>query len=322
MWDLLQDLDLVSFLDEININYETDGPNIGTGWVGIDTCPFDGCGNFHFGIAISNKQINCWICGVTGTLIKFLMKYFNTSKDEAFFMIKEHLEEVELTQDTDIETLVHKTFSKEVRKIEEDKPMPKIKLLPGRPITVDMVAKRPKLRAFLKERMIGVDSCIWHKFRYDYERSMRLIMPIFNYGGDMVAYQGRDITGKAILPYITQPKGVDLGNTLFNINNYTGEKYIIIVEGILDAVRVETAYHFERACVMACFTSTPTIEQLLLLSETEKVLVMLDHDAWTNYKKFRDLPMEVEPIILPKDKDPGSLTDSEFVQLNLSQYFP
>ncbi|GAI47992.1 unnamed protein product, partial [marine sediment metagenome] len=213
---------------------------------------------------------------------------------------------------------------KEVKKIEEDKPMGKINRIPGKLITEKMVGERPKLRAFLKERMIGVDSCIQHKFRYDYERSMRLIMPIFDHKENMVAYQGRDITGKAILPYITQPKGVDLGNTLFNINNYNEEKCVIIVEGIIDAIRTEQILKREyiKICVLACFTNNPTIEQLLLIPEVEKVLVMLDSDAWINHKKFRDLPMDIEPIILPKDKDPGSLTDEEFLQLNLSQYLP
>jgi len=59
---------------------------------------------------------------------------------------------------------------------------------------------------------------------------------------------------------------------------------------------------------------------LLLLTGAKKVLVMLDNDAWTNYKKFEDLPMDIEPIILPVGKDPGSLTNEEFLQLNISQY--
>ncbi|GAG89475.1 unnamed protein product [marine sediment metagenome] len=91
------------------------------------------------------------------------------------------------------------------------------------------------------------------------------------------------------------------------------------MEGILDAIRTEQACG-ANACVMACFTSTPTIEQLLLIPNVEKVLIMLDNDAWTNYKKFEDLPMDVEPVILPVGKDPGSLTDDEFSNLNLSQY--
>ena len=59
MWDLLQDLDLIDFLDEIDVNFETSGKNIGEGWVGIDTCPFNGCSNLHFGINIANKSMWC-----------------------------------------------------------------------------------------------------------------------------------------------------------------------------------------------------------------------------------------------------------------------
>jgi DNA primase len=199
--------------------------------------------------------------------------------------------------------------------------MEKINRIPGRLITEKMVGERPKLRAFLKERMIDVKYCIQHHFRYDYERSLRLIMPIYSHKGELVAYQGRDVTGRAILPYITQPKGVDLGSTMFNVNICTQHRNVIIVEGILDALRTEQAAQVN-ACVMACFTSSPTIEQLLLIPNVEKVLVMLDNDAWTNYKKFRDLPMDIEPVILPSGLDPGSLTDDQFLDLNLSQYLP
>ena len=302
MWHLLDDLDLLSFLDDLNINYETSGKNIGEGWVGLDTCPFNGCENYHFGINISNKSINCWVCDVDGTIIKLLMKYFNISKDEAFLMIKEHIEEIEFTQDTDIESLVHKTFSKTVKKVEEDKPMPKIKLLPGKPITKEMVRERTKLRAFLKERMISVDSCVKHSFRYDYERSMRIIMPIFSHKGDIISYQGRDITGKAIL----------------NINNYFGHKYVIVVEGILDVIRTE---HFvkeynlnKKVCVLACFTNSPTENQLQLLSDKDlkSIIVAMDSDSWYNERKFRDLPFDIETVILSSGVDPGSMSDIDF----------
>jgi DNA primase len=269
MWEIIQELDLLDFLDEMDVNYETSGKNIGAGWVAVNPCPFCGDDRNHFGIEMSKKRINCWICGKDGTIIKFLMKYFDTSKEDALSMIKEHIEETELTQDADIESLVHKTFTKEVRKIEENKKMLRVKLLPGDPITEEMVGERPKLRAFITSRKIPVGMFKYYAFRYDYRRSMRVIMPIHcPEGKSIIAYQGRDITGKAMLPYITLPKDAPIGETLFGIKAYRKRKpeVVIIVEGILDCLRLSYLIHKhwdsdrQKPLVLACFRNKPTQE--------------------------------------------------------------
>ena len=114
----LQELDLLEFLDELDIPYETAGKNIGPGWVSINPCPNKHCQDDrnHFGINIGNKSINCWICGYSGTLIKFLMVHFDIDQDQAENLIKSHMEEADLMQDQDLETLVHKTFTKKLRR--------------------------------------------------------------------------------------------------------------------------------------------------------------------------------------------------------------
>jgi hypothetical protein len=331
MWDLLKSLDLLSFLDDINVNFETSGKNIGDGWAAINPCPNCGDSRNHFAINISDKNISCWVCGYTGTIIKFLMKTFNISYDEAFAMIKEHLEETELTQDVDIESLVHKTFTKEVKKVEEHKPMPKVKLLPGKPITKEMAEERPKLREFIKSRNVPVDLFIWHGFRYDYEKSMRIIMPIYcPEGKSIVAYQGRDVTGRAMLPYITQPKDAPIGKTLFNIKEWKKGrvKTAIIVEGILDCLRLSYLIHKtwdsnrQKPIVLACFRNKPTQDQAGLIDDSKLILSALDNDSWFNSKIFNEFMIntDVIPIPLPLGKDPGSLTDAEFSNLDLPQY--
>jgi hypothetical protein len=148
-------------------------------------------------------------------------------------------------------------------------------------------------------------------------------MPVFNGDEKIIAYQGRDITGRAMLPYINQPKNVDLGKVLFNLNNNT-HHVGLVTEGIIDAVRMEEMIdeHIgeESICSTACFTNSPTDDQLELIAKTgwKVLLVAMDNDSWTNYRKFIGLPMPVEPVVLPRGKDPGSLSDEEFLSLNLA----
>lgn len=331
--NLLNEIDLLSFLDELDINYETSGKNIGMGWVGINPCPNRDCQDTrnHFGINISTKAISCWVCGLSGTIIKFLMMHLDMDQDRVENLIRSHLEESDLIQDQDIETLVHKTFTHRHRVVEEPMVIKDVGRLPGKPITKDMLSERPKLSAFLRKRGIPLYLCKKFKFRYDYERSMRLIMPIHSAEGELIAYQGRDVTGRALLPYITQPPKAPIGKTLFNIGAWkkrVSAWTAIIVEGILDAIATMQMIknHIDREkefCVMACFRNKPTMDQMELLSDAVQIICMLDHDSWWNKREFDECLSNVgniESVILPVGKDPSSLTDEEFEALNLPQY--
>ncbi len=63
----------------------------------------------------------------------------------------------------------------------------------------------------------------------------RIIIPIFNMAGEMVSWQGRDITGKSKMKYLFPPafKGAE---ELFNINAMpSNAPYIVITEGAMGA---------------------------------------------------------------------------------------
>lgn len=323
-----QELDLLSFLDELDINYETSGKNIGPGWVAINPCPNCGDDRNHFAINIGNKSISCWVCSYTGTIIKFIMRHFNIDQDQAENLIKGHLEEVDLMQDQDLETLVHKTFTKKPKVIEEIPPFQKLEYLPGDPITAKMLEERPKLSSFLKKRGIPLYLCKKYNFRYDYRKSMRLIMPIHSKDGKLIAYQGRDITGRAMLPYITQPKDAPIGRTLFNIGEWQRDKCVILEEGIIDCIvtiaNINRHYKIykDKFCVLACFRNKPTQEQAELIEKSYKILSFLDMDSWWNSRELNELCLnaDIECLLSPPNRDPASLTEDEFLSLDLPSY--
>lgn len=67
-------VDIRELLESIGINYRESGKNIGKGWLGIESCPYCGTGNFHIGIHISTKAVSCWKCGEPKHLLSYLTK--------------------------------------------------------------------------------------------------------------------------------------------------------------------------------------------------------------------------------------------------------
>jgi len=325
----LRELNLLDFLDDSGISYIEVGKNIGQGWIGINPCPNQDCGdeNNHFGINILNKSINCWKCNITGTLIKFLMMYYHISHEDAFDMIEKFINKKD-DKDQDIEEKITNIFTKPkitLKKIEKTEEKKNIISIPGDPITMKMINDRPMLRNFMRNKNLTQELCFRFGIRYDWKQSLRLILPIFDERKMIIGYQGRDVTGKAMLRYITKPDGLKLGEALYHIpdRKLNGNRTIIIVEGILDLIRtvdlVERHLPKKQVAITACFTNKPTVNQLILLNSLgiTNLITMLDNDSWYNYKKFSDLSFNITPIILPPEKDPNSLTDQDFITLDL-----
>ena len=316
---LLDKLDLIEFFKDHDIPYELVGKNIGQGWIGIEDCLWCGATNYHLGINIDNKSMYCWVCGTSGTLFKFLMMYYSISLAEATDMIRTHIAESDFEKDIDIEEQV-KTILKEKKEMPK-KEIEKVKeVIPiGEFITEELVNIKPKLRSFLKSRGLNLEICQEHNLHYEHKSWCRLIIPIYTVHGDCFAYQARDVTGLARLKYITKPDGANITSTLYNIENLSHEKEAIVVEGALDVLNVEQWVKNNRnnTIVLGCFTNKPSTDQLNLLSECkfDRILVMLDQDSWFNYKKFNDLSINIEPIILPVGKDPGDLVRKDFTEI-------
>jgi DNA primase len=87
------------------------------------------------------------------------------------------------------------------------------------------------------------------KFNYTDERGKRLfqnyanriIIPIFDLEGDLVSFQGRDITGTADKKYLFPPGFSSTGTHLFNSHNAVGAARIVIGEGVFDVFALKIA---------------------------------------------------------------------------------
>ncbi len=91
-------------------------------------------------------------------------------------------------------------------------------------------------RAYLARRHIPPDAIAAHRIgcvlvgRY----AGRVILPVLD-GGVVVAYQARDITGRARAKYLGPP-GLRLGEVLFNLDQARSHERIVVCEGIVSAL--------------------------------------------------------------------------------------
>jgi DNA primase len=71
--------------------------------------------------------------------------------------------------------------------------------------------------------------------------SHRVIIPVFDLEGDLVTFQGRDITGEAPKKYLFPPGFASTGSVLYNGQNAHAAKHVVIGEGVFDVAATKIA---------------------------------------------------------------------------------
>jgi DNA primase len=105
----------------------------------------------------------------------------------------------------------------------------------------------------------------------------RIVIPIRNEGGELVAYAGRAVDGRT--PKYQLPSGFRKGLELFNLHRAaaTGNETVIVVEGYFDCLRVRQAGFPCVVALMGCALSTE--QERLLLERFRRLVLMLDGDT-------------------------------------------
>jgi DNA primase len=106
--------------------------------------------------------------------------------------------------------------------------------------------------------------------------SGRIVIPIGNERGEIVAYAGRALDDK--LPKYKLPAGFQKGRELFNLHRAlgTGTKAVIVVEGYFDCMKVHQAGFPNVVALMGCWLSQ--VQAQVLQERFEPVILMLDGD--------------------------------------------
>jgi hypothetical protein len=103
----------------------------------------------------------------------------------------------------------------------------------------------------------------------------RIVIPIHNASGELIAYAGRAIDGQE--PKYRFPAGFRKSLVLFNLHRATATKgrMVIVVEGFFDAIAVHRA-GYPAVGLMGSTLSRPQAE--LLVSHFDRAVLMLDGD--------------------------------------------
>lgn len=153
--------------------------------------------------------------------------------------------------------------------------------------------------------------------------SGRIVIPIHNERGDLVAYAGRSIDGAE--PKYKLPAGFHKSLELFNLHRClerdgAAVKTVVLVEGFFDAIRVHEAGF---PCVALMGSSLSSQQEALLTAHFTGVIVLLDGDeagkAGTNDCLLRlGRKLWVKAVDLPENAQPDKLSTEELQRLLFS----
>jgi hypothetical protein len=149
----------------------------------------------------------------------------------------------------------------------------------------------------------------------DSKEKNKLIIPIY-YKQNLVAYQSRSLF-KSIYKN-TGP----IKQYIYYYDYIPKNAILFIVEGVMDWISLHLFLINHRKnknyYVTTSFSKMITTEQINLIETLipEKVIFMLDYDAWYGYYgPSYKLNCSTDFLILPKDKDPGNMNNLNFIRL-------
>lgn len=288
----------LKFYKDFHIDFADSGhKRTRPGWVQIH-CPFCiGSRGYHLGHHIDTGAYSCWRCG-KHSQVDVVKAMLNCGTSEAFRTIKEYSDSGR----------GGKTSSQGKEKRSKRK---KTCVLPE---GTGELTKRH--RKYLEGRKFDPDKLVelWGLKgtgivgRY----KNRIIAPIM-FDGELVSYQGRDITNKHELKYkaCSQENEVIEHQTIVYGLDFVVGDVCIIVEGIADVWRLGYG-------AVSCFGTAYTLNQVNLIAERmKKVFILFDADEPNAIKQANKLAcalsargLEVELLEL-EEGDPGEMPQVE-----------
>ena len=144
----------------------------------------------------------------------------------------------------------------------------------------------------------------------------RIVFPIHNAKGELVAYAGRSIDGSE--PRYKFPAGFHKSIELYNLHRVKGELSVVLVEGFFDCMKVTQA-GFPCAALMGSTMSK--VQEELLREHFAHVVVMLDGDdagrgaAVEIADRLQRVVFQVQLVDLPRDAQPDTLSATQIQKL-------
>jgi DNA primase len=172
---------------------------------------------------------------------------------------------------------------------------------------------------YLKERGVSVETA--EKFGVGFfpgKGSMhdRIVIPIHNQKGELVAYAGRSIDGSE--PRYKFPAGFHKSMELYNLHRVREEVSVVLVEGFFDCMKVTQAGF---PCVALMGSTMSEAQEELIRQHFAHVVVMLDGDEAGRgategiVDRLRRIIFQVDVVTLDEGVQPDQLSDDELRRL-------
>ena len=287
------------FLRDFNIQYVTSGnKHCRPGWAQVH-CPFcTGSRDFHLGINVRYAYGNCYRCGWK-SLDNIIMSLLTCRRPEAKKILCQYSAKTRGTSNYPPDGAVPGGGAEKVEYPMGTGPMnSRHKLyLEKRGFDPEMLEREYGL---LGTGPVG-------QYRH------RIILPIV-FDGQVVSYQGRDITDRSELKYMACPMSgeiVNHKNILYNMDQVPGNA-VVVVEGVTDAWRLG-------AGAVATFGTSYKASQVKLLNDTfEEFFILFDAEPEAQ-RRARELGHQlalaggqVEILTIGEaGMDPGQLSDGD-----------
>jgi DNA primase len=225
-------------------------------------CPIhEGEGQQSFHVNLAKNAFHCFSCKAHGNVLDFVAAMEKCSVRDAAVKLQEwfSIDSIPAPMET--------KPPKEEKRGEGTQPE-------NKPLAFELKGI-DLAHAYLTERGITIETAeTFGVGLYSGRGSMsgRVVMPIHNERGELVAYAGRSIDGSE--PRYKLPAGFHKSHVLFNLHRVTGLE-VIVVEGFFDCMKVRQAGH---ASVVALMGSTLSEQQERLLGRFKRVTLFLDGD--------------------------------------------
>jgi len=174
---------------------------------------------------------------------------------------------------------------------------------------------------YLEQR--GIERCTAAHFGIGYYGGHgllrgRIVFPIHNAGGELVAYAGRTVND--VEPRYLFPRGLCKSQVLFNYHRAVAATAqhagrVIVVEGFFDCLKVHQAGYANVVALMG--TSLSNKQWELLQTSFEEMIVMLDGDA-AGQRATRVLSSRGPAVCLarvPTGRQPDQLSAEEIQRI-------
>ena len=148
--------------------------------------------------------------------------------------------------------------------------------------------------------------------------SGRVVIPLHNGGGELLAYAGRSIDNTE--PRYKLPAGFHKSLELYNLHRAiaTGQGGLIVVEGFFDCMKVHQAGYPFVVALMGCSMSEE--QERLLVAHAEMVLLMLDGDE-AGQRGTDEILLRLgrqvwtKTVTVPEGKQPDEMSTEELQAL-------